>query len=153
MDVITYPWWSVATMVQIIHYDSMVVFVCLHITIPSYHQYADLSESIELLKCLPGTLCLEWVFKIKSVLSVILQAIQGALRFQLTHFTYDDCENTCTLLWHHHQIGSLTHLLLFRVRSRNNGMRCMSFLYFYGSDCSIHGSVFCMRQDLDYRGS
>ena len=93
-----------------------------------YHHYADLSESIELLKCFPGTLCLEWVSKIKSVLSVILQAIHGALRIQLTHFTYDDCDYACTLFCHHHQIGRMTHLLLFRVRLWNNGMRCMSFL-------------------------
>ena len=43
--------------------------VCLHITLPHYHHYADLSESIELLKCLSGTFCLECVSEIESVLS------------------------------------------------------------------------------------
>ena len=48
--------------------------------------------------------------------------------FQLTHLSYDDCENTCILSYHHHhQIRSMTQLSLFRVRSWNNGMRCMSF--------------------------
>ena len=46
---------------------------------------------------------------------------------QLTHFSYDDCENTCTWSFYHHQIGSMTHLPLSKVRSWNNGMRCMSF--------------------------
>ena len=49
-----------------VHYDTMVVFVCLHIILPHYHKYAELSEGIELLKCLSGTFCLECVFNIKS---------------------------------------------------------------------------------------
>ena len=35
-----------------IQYGPMVVFVCLHIALPHYLHYADVSESIELLKCL-----------------------------------------------------------------------------------------------------
>ena len=30
-----------------IHYDPMAVSVCLHITLPHYHHYVELSESIE----------------------------------------------------------------------------------------------------------
>ena len=41
-----------------------------------------------------GTFCL----KIKSILSIIVPAIYGAVRIQLTHSSYDDCENTCILL-------------------------------------------------------
>ena len=33
------------------------ILVCLHITLPHYHHYADVSEGIELLKCLSGTFC------------------------------------------------------------------------------------------------
>ena len=71
-----------------------------------------------------------------NVSSVCLKLIQfsqlssllyGAVRIQLTHFSYDDCENTCTLSYYHRQIGSMTHLPLFRVRSWKNGMFCMSF--------------------------
>ena len=42
-----------------VHYGSMVVFVCLHITItlPRYHHDTDVCECIELLKCLSGTFC------------------------------------------------------------------------------------------------
>ena len=35
-------------------------------------------------------------------------------------------EKIYTLSYNHHQIGSLSYYPLFRVRSRNNGMRCMS---------------------------
>ena len=34
---------------------------------------------------------------------------------------------TCSLSYYYHQIGRMNHLALFRVRSWNNGMRCMSF--------------------------
>ena len=61
-----------------------------------YHHYADLSEGIELLKCLSDIFCLERVTKIRSVLSVIFHAISGAVCIQLTHCSYDDCENTCS---------------------------------------------------------
>ena len=39
----------------------------------------------------------------------------------------DDWENIYTLSYYHHQIGSMNYYPLFRVRSWNNGMRCMSF--------------------------
>ena len=110
-----------------IHYDPMVVFVCQHITLAHYHHYADLTESIELLKCLSGTFCFECLSRIKSILSIIFHAIYGAAFIQFTHFSYNDCENTCTLSYHLHQIGSMTHLSLFRGRSWKNGMRCRSF--------------------------
>ena len=95
--------------------------------------------------------------KIKSILSIIFLTIYGPMRIQLTHFSYDDCQNACNLsyYYHHvriqlthfsydghdcvnmcnlsyyyrHQIGNMTHLPLFRVRSLNNGMRRMAFLY------------------------
>ena len=43
------------------------------------------------------------------------------------HFLCDDWENIYTLSYYHHQIGSMNYNPLFRVRSWNNGMRCMSF--------------------------
>ena len=39
-----------------VHYDPTVVVVCLHITLPHCHHYADLSEGIELLKFLSNSL-------------------------------------------------------------------------------------------------
>ena len=37
-----------------VHYGSMIIFMCLHIKLPHYHHYADLSEGIELQKCMSG---------------------------------------------------------------------------------------------------
>ena len=36
-------------------------------------------------------------------------------------------ERMCTLSYYHHRTGSMNHEPLFRVRSWNNGMRCMSY--------------------------
>ena len=77
---------SVYFMMNVWEPDPMVIFICLHITLPHYHRYADLSESIELLKCLSGTFCLECVSKIKSILSIIFHAINGA-----SNQKYDHC--------------------------------------------------------------
>ena len=110
-----------------IYYDLLVIFICWHITLPHYLHYADISEGIELLKCLSGTFCLECVSMMQSILSVIFHAIYGTVCILFTHFSCDDCENMCTLSYYHHQIGRMTHLPLFRVRSWNYGMRCMSF--------------------------
>ena len=41
-----------------IHYGLLVMFVCLQITPSHYHNYADSSEGIELIKCLSGICCL-----------------------------------------------------------------------------------------------
>ena len=83
------------------HYGPMVVSGCLHITLPHYRHYADLSEGTKLLKCLSDTFCLEWVSAIKSILSIIFHAVYGAVCIQLSHFSYDVCENTNTLSCYH----------------------------------------------------
>ena len=69
----------------------------------------------------------ECVSKIKHILSVIHYTICGAVCFQFTHYPCYDWENIYTLSFHHHQIGSMNYYPLFRVRSWNNGIRCMSF--------------------------
>ena len=73
----------------------------------------------------------ECVSKIKHILSVthytIHYTICGALCFQFTHSPCDDWETIYTLSYYHHQIGSMNYYQLFRVRSWNNGVRCMSF--------------------------
>ena len=90
-----------------IHFSPVVVFVWMHFTLPHYHHFADASEGIELLKYLSGSFCR--VSKIKSILSILFHSIHAALSIQLTHFSYDDCENMCTLSHFHHQIGIMTH--------------------------------------------
>ena len=87
--------------------------------------HASLSRGIELIKCLSDIFCR--VCKIRHILSVIHYPIRGAVCFQFTNFPCDDWENIYTLSYHRHQIGSMNYYPLFRVRSWNNGVRCMSF--------------------------
>ena len=77
----------------------MVVYEYLHMTLPYYHHYAELSEGIELLKCLSDIFCHKCVSKIMSVLSIIFRAIYGAVCIQLTHFSFDDCEKQWYVLY------------------------------------------------------
>ena len=126
-----------------IHYGLM------DITLPHYHHYADISEGIELIKCLSDIFCLECVSKIRSVLSIMLHAIYGAACIQLTQLSNKDCENTFTWSYHDHQIESMTIFY--------NGMRCMSFyiltpqtpnVYFpwrtqHENIPNTHGSAYC----------
>ena len=66
-------YWEVLRCVQIIEDIMMVVFVCLHIQQYHYHPCEDVSESIELLKCLPSTVCvLLSVSKNKSIFSIVV---------------------------------------------------------------------------------
>ena len=103
-----------------VHYDPMGVLVCLHIALPHYHHYADISRGIELLKCLSDTFCIECVSKIKSILSIIFSSN-----------IWDCAYSAYPCLWwwsyYYDKIESMTHLPLFRVRSGNDGMRCMHF--------------------------
>ena len=112
-------WW-----VQIAGYVMalQIVFVCLYFTPSHYHHCANLSEDIELIKC-PSD--------IKRIISVIHYTIYGAVCFYFTHFPCDDWENIYILSYYHHQIGSMNYDPLFRVRSWNNGMRCMSRSFVY----------------------
>ena len=114
-----------------VYYDLMVKFICLHFKLPQYHHYADLSEGIELLKSLSGTFCLKCVSKIKSILSIIFHAIFGAVHIHLINFSYDDCENTSTLSYYCHYIGSMTHLPLCRIRVMKQWNALYVFLYSY----------------------
>ena len=63
--------------------------------------------------------------EIKHILSIIHNTIYGAVCLQLTHFPCDDWEDIY-LFYYHHQIESMNYYPLFRVRSWNNGLRCMS---------------------------
>ena len=90
------------------------LFYCCHI-FPSWRYWTS-------------KMLVECVSKIKSILSFIFHAIYGAVYIlQLTNISYDGCENTCIWSYYHHQIGSMAHLPLFRIRLWNNGMCCMSF--------------------------
>ena len=73
----------------------------------------------------------ECVSKFKHILSVIHNTIHyticGAVCFLFTHSSCDDWGNIYTLSYYHHQIGSMNYYPLFRVRTLNNGVHCMSF--------------------------
>ena len=111
-----------------IHYGLMVIFICLHITLPHYHHYADVSEGTENVCYVHSVECLS---KINSIFSIIFHTICRTMCIQLSHFSYDDCENMCTLSYHyHHQIRSLGLGHETMVRSV-----CLSILLRY---CKAH---------------
>ena len=103
-----------------------IVFVSSYITPSHYHHCANLSEGIGL-KNVWRVYFVACVSKIRYILSVIHYTIRVAVCFQFTHFPCDDWENKYTLSYHYHQIGSMNYYPLYRVRSWNNGVRCMSF--------------------------
>ena len=55
----------------------------------------------------------------------------------LTHFPCIDWENIYTLSYYHHRIGSMNYYPLFRVRSWNNGVHCMSFCILIEIQCEL----------------
>ena len=108
-----------------IRFGFQILFVCLYITTSHYHHYANLSEDIELIKCLSDILVacvrLSISFQLSIIQYVWLRVFSlHILLWWLRKYIY-------TLSYHHHQIGSMNYYPLFRVRSWNNGMRCMSF--------------------------
>ena len=76
--------------------ESMIVCIlCLYITLPHCHHYADVSKCTGFLKYLSGTFCrvclrLSEFYQLSFMLYV-------AVCIQFTHFSYDDCENKCDL--------------------------------------------------------
>ena len=88
---------------------------------------------------------------IKHILSAIHSTINyticGTVCFQFTHTPRDDWENIWTLSYYHHQIGSMNYYPLFKVRSWNNCMRCMSFyiLAFPNWFCRMKIYIFRLR--------
>ena len=70
---------------------------------------------------------------IKSILSIIFYVIYGAVHFQFTQFSCDDCENMCTLSHYHHQIGSRNHYPLLTHWGRVTHI-CFGNLTIIGSD-------------------
>ena len=83
-----------------------------------------ISNSISLNAC--QIYFVECVSKIKHIHWGIHHAICGAVRFQFTHFPCESWENIYTFSYYHHQIGSMNYYSLFRARSWNNGVSCMS---------------------------
>ena len=108
-----------------IRFGLQIVFVCLCITPSHYHHCANFIWRHWTNKMsVRYNLSSVWVrLSILSQLSIIQYV---GLCFQFTRFLCDDWENIHLLSYYHHQIGSMNYYPLFRVRSWNNGMRCMS---------------------------
>ena len=81
---------------------------------------------------------IEYVSQIRHILSVIHYTISGAVCF---HFPCDDWKNIYALSYYHHQFGSMNYYPSFRVRSWNNGVRCMSLCILQKM---IHARVICV---------
>ena len=64
----------------------MVVFVCLHIALPHYDHYADVSVGIELNACQVHSV--ECVSRIKSILAIIFHEIYGAVYMKQWYAQY-----------------------------------------------------------------
>ena len=109
-----------------IRFGLQIVFVCLYITPSHYHHCANFIWRHWTYK-MPVRYNFSSVWVRLSIFSVIHYTICGAVCFQFTHFLCDDWKNIHTLCYHLHQIKSMNYYPLFRVRSWNNGMRCMSF--------------------------
>ena len=102
-----------------IRFGKQIVLVCLYSSLSHYHHRANLSEGIELIKCLSDIFCQAYSPRYP------VYTMWGCM-FQLAYFPCDDWENIYTLSYYHHQIGSMNFYPLCRVRSWNNGVRCMS---------------------------
>ena len=109
-----------------VRFDLQIVFVCLYITPSHYNHCANFIWRHWTYK-MPVRYILSSVSKIKHILSVIHYTICGAVCFQFAHSLSDDWENIYTLSYYNRQIGRMNYYPLFRIRSWNNGMRCMSF--------------------------
>ena len=102
------------------HFGLQIVFVCLYRT-PYHHHCENVSDDIELTKCLSDIFCRVWDWAYS--LSYPLYNIWGCVFSSPISVVM--IERIYTLSCHH-QIGSMNYSPLFRVRSWNNGIRCMS---------------------------
>ena len=113
-----------------IRFCLQIVFVCLYITPSHYHHFANLSEDIELMKCLSDIfLSSVWV-RLSILFQLSIIQYMGLCVFS-SPSSLVMIERIYTLSYCHHLIRSMNYHQLFWVRSWNNGMRCMSLLYFH----------------------
>ena len=112
-----------------IHFDVQIGLVCLYITPSHYHHCANLSEDSKLIKCLLDIFVECVRFSIFSQLSIIQYMVLCVFILPISLVMI---ERIYTWSYYHHQIESMNYYPLFRVRSWNNGMRCMSlYSYFF----------------------
>ena len=109
-----------------IRFGLQIVFVCLYITPSHYHNCANFIWRHWTCKMpVRYNLSSVWVrLSIFSQLSIIQYV--GLCIFSL-FISFVMIERIYIYYYHHHQIGSMDYYPLFRVKSWNNGLRCMSF--------------------------
>ena len=109
-----------------IHYGPMVIFICLLFTLPHCHHFANLSEgwtSEKLVRYILLSVCL----RLSQFSQSSFMQCMGLCVFSLPISRMIIVRICVLYLIIIIKIGSMTHLPLFRVRSRNNGICCTSF--------------------------
>ena len=109
-----------------IHFGLQII--CLYITLSHYHHCANLSEDIELIKCLSDIFC--QVCKIKHICSATHYTICGVVCFKLTHFLCDDWDDFFIIIkW---EVWTITHCLGLGGHETMICTVCVSiFLFFF----------------------
>ena len=131
-----------------IRFGLQIVLVCLYSTSSHYH-CANLSEGIELIKCLSDIFCRVRVrLSIFSPVSIIQYvglyvfslpiSVMMIERIYLYIYIY-----ICFVLLSpsNREFGSMNYYPLFRVRSWNNDVRCMSFYILLYLSVSGHAKI------------
>ena len=98
-----------------VHYGLQVMFVCFYISQSYYHHFADLPESIALLKCL-SCMCCQVCVKLYWFSHLSFIQCTGMCVFSLLNY-FVMIVRMCTLSYYHHQTESMNHWPLFRVRT------------------------------------
>ena len=109
-----------------IRFGLQIVFVCMYITPSHYHLCAYFIWRHWTYKMhVRYNLSSVWV-RLSKFSELSIEQYVGLCVFTLT-ISFVMIERIYTLSYYHNQIGSMNYYPLFRVRSWNNGMRCMSF--------------------------
>ena len=112
-----------------IRFGMQIVFVSLNITPSHYHFCVNWSEYTDLISYLSDIFCRVCEYDWAYSLNYPLYSMCGCL-FSVYLFPLWWLREYNTLSYYHHQIGSMNYHSLLRVRSRNNGIRCVSILLF-----------------------
>ena len=81
------------------------------------------------------------VSSVSKIKSIIFRAMCAAVRIQFTHFSNDDCENTCALSYHHRksEVCPICHCLGFGQET----MVCTIRLLYFHKKLIGYSSVQC----------
>ena len=118
-----------------IRFGLQIVFVCLYITPSHYHHCANF-------------IWRHWTYEMPVRYNLSSVWVRLSIFSQWSIIQYVGCVFSVYLFpswwlsYYNHQIGSMNYYPLFRVRSWNNGMRCMSFYILMENAwiCFSHGA-------------